>query len=341
MGLRWPVLLHSKWPPTPESERPLKLVPYGVTGREFLDDATRNPVPVGWRPRAEDRVAALATWKASLVEELARVAWPRFVRSLGGWRPEDTAYAGMEDLTRADLGLLPALQDLLQQIPYGERTHRKFFEAEDAATFGSFHNEYDATLPIMAYRLLPQLIHRGLSDCVGSLVIQLKEEFQRPRAFQLAFRNEQPYFRLATRSADHPSFPSGHGLQGLVGTMHAYLSLRRLGYDLTEDQRAALVRLATHIGDRRVMAGVHYPSDSVGSWIVALRLVENVVAASEIAEARRFVAQAILASPVHAALAKVSGAEPHTAMWRLLDTLMAQAMPRTPGRPDAAPPEAA
>jgi hypothetical protein len=251
----------------------------------------------------------------------------------------------MEDLTRADLGMLPALQAQLQHAPHGQRTHRKFFEAEDAATFGSFHHdEYDATLPMMAYRLLPALIHRGLSDCAGSLVIQLKEQFQRPRAFQLGFGNPNDYFRLATRSADHPSFPSGHALQGhalqgLVGTMHACLSLQRLGYGLAEAQRTALARLATDIGDRRVMAGVHYPSDSLGSWIVALRLVEHVVPAAEAGAARRFLAEAILASPVHAALAKAATG-PHRAMWQLLGTLMAQARPRTPGRPGAAPPEA-
>lgn len=43
-------------------------------------------------------------------------------------------------------------------------------------------------------------------------------------------------------------------------------------------QIEALEQFGVDIGDRRVFAGVHYPSDNLSSWILALRLGREVFA---------------------------------------------------------------
>lgn len=310
---------------------PHDLRPYGRTAEEYLQDAARNPVPEGWQRGVAARADRLAHWLRGTEQKLATVAWPRFDPARGDWKTEDAAYASMQALTADDFEVMGRIQaagflDRPASPQARGRTHREFFMVEDTGTFGGFHADYDASLPVMAQRVLPALIHRGLSECAGSLVIQLKEVFQRPRAFQTAlWQNRTGLWRLGTRSADHPSFVSGHAMQGLVGTMHAWLSLRRLGYELDRVSEAALAQLAAHIGDRRVMAGVHYPSDSVASWIVALDLVEHVVPAEDTPHARRFLAAAIAGSPVHQALVGFAPGSAHAAMWRELGALMGPA----------------
>jgi hypothetical protein len=51
-----------------------------------------------------------------------------------------------------------------------------------------------------------------------------------------------------------------------------------------------LGQFGVDIGDRRVFAGVHYPSDNMASWIMALRLVKEEVPDQRVF---RFLANAI------------------------------------------------
>ena len=44
----------------------------------------------------------------------------------------------------------------------------------------------------------------------------------------------------------------------------------------------ALLQLAVDIGDRRVFAGIHYPSDAIASWIVVKTLADHVFRNSEV-----------------------------------------------------------
>jgi hypothetical protein len=43
-------------------------------------------------------------------------------------------------------------------------------------------------------------------------------------------------------------------------------------------REASLAQYMVDIGDRRVFAGVHYPSDNIASWIMALSLMPEVYA---------------------------------------------------------------
>lgn len=61
---------------------------------------------------------------------------------------------------------------------------------------------------------------------------------------------------------------SGHCFEAAMGGLSAFHRAQDLGCG-----SRVLDTLAQHaidVGDRRVLAGVHYPSDNISSWIVAL-----------------------------------------------------------------------
>jgi hypothetical protein len=61
---------------------------------------------------------------------------------------------------------------------------------------------------------------------------------------------------------------SGHALQGLTYLISAVLDAHP---PLSGHNLATAKALAVDIGDRRVFAGVHFPSDNLASWLVALK----------------------------------------------------------------------
>jgi hypothetical protein len=58
------------------------------------------------------------------------------------------------------------------------------------------------------------------------------------------------------------------------------------------------MQYAVDFGDRRVMAGVHYPSDNLGSWLLALDLIPRVCSPDTGAEVKRRIWTAISARSV-------------------------------------------
>ena len=54
------------------------------------------------------------------------------------------------------------------------------------------------------------------------------------------------------------------------------------GEELTISQWKALQQYAVDMGDRRVFAGVHYPSDNLSSWLMVMRVANHVFVRSEV-----------------------------------------------------------
>ena len=93
---------------------------------------------------------------------------------------------------------------------------------------------------------------------------------------QMAIRFDVSDFRYheAVTSLS-PSMCSGHCLQSSVcvgGSIEAAIGV----LNLTPEVKAALGQWAVDIGDRRVFAGVHFPSDNLCSWITFLRMADYV-----------------------------------------------------------------
>jgi len=101
----------------------------------------------------------------------------------------------------------------------------------------------------------------------GSLIMQLKSHYQRPRPYQVSWYSKQPLHPMPTFSGQSPSFPSGHASQG-----------RFLTKVITQDhpsKRIELSKLSEQISKSRILMGVHYPSDNVFGEEIACELFKE------------------------------------------------------------------
>jgi hypothetical protein len=269
--------------------------PYGLmTFEDVSDMKTAKLFPNDWKGVPGSQAPLDTQWKQWLeatVHLINDVLWPTYDMSAGSWQGKSSNK--MEQLTRTDLGLLANLQSVSRQmldqqiagnVP-GRSTHRELFRIEDggAEGFGTYFGEYDAEFPLLLLKKLPQLIMTGLDAKSLNTDLQVKQRLQRPRAYQtalvLGFTN---LFNLTALSAHTPSMCSGHCLQGLLALGACMERFELDAEPLKNHSWSALEQYAVDIGDRRVMAGVHYPSDNLCSWLIALRLADYVYASPRI-----------------------------------------------------------
>ena len=191
----------------------------------------------------------------------------------------------MERLTRIDLKLCHALHPHLEDIVPGTTiTNRSMFETEDPSggTPGTLIAAY-SSFPYRIAEKIPRIMAASLDAKAAPAAPQLKSIIERPRPYQTALLlGISNYLWLRATSADSPSMVCGHcyeGAQMVGGLMERLLAE---GEDLNDSQWEALQQYAVDMGDRRVMAGVHYPSDNLSSWLMVMRLANHVFAYQEV-----------------------------------------------------------
>tara|TARA_Y100001972_G_scaffold127415_1_gene184134 strand:+ start:2727 stop:3389 length:663 start_codon:yes stop_codon:yes gene_type:complete len=100
---------------------------------------------------------------------------------------------------------------------------------------------------------------------LGGLVMQLKNHYQRPRPFQVAYYTNQPLHPFETQSGNTPSYPSGHAMQGKF--------LTKIISSHYPKKKIELTRLSEMISDSRIIMGVHYESDNKFGELIANKLL--------------------------------------------------------------------
>jgi hypothetical protein len=226
-------------------------------------------IPLDWRLSDSE----WWKWLTALVDDIGSLIWPKYAP--GAW--SDATVGRILD---ADFALL---KELRHYIGYPIKSvsptivqHGDFFKEEDDTNiaFGSSYKHYDPTLPAQVSECLPTVLTAGIVDKVGSLDLLLKLVFQRPRAYQVAFLQGRKGFTYqSAASANSPSLVSGHCLQASLAGCTAFAAFRN---SMTPDSIELLKQFTVDVGDRRVFAGVHYPSDNLSSWYTALQLVPYV-----------------------------------------------------------------
>jgi hypothetical protein len=219
------------------------------------------------------------------------------------------------ELTMTDLGLLTGqlLANMNASIAVpgavDEREHWELYQAEDAI------DPSKSIADTLRY-YAPFLVAALGGECRGSIdvgwvrklssgfIFHVKNRFQRPRAYQTSvLLGEFPDFayELALTGCT-PSFISGHCLQALMSCAYLHDRLIASGYEFRPTEEESLAQWAADVGDRRVFAGVHYPSDSMGSWLTALWLAPHVFAEASGERALGFLIDAIGRSTVYRAV---------------------------------------
>jgi hypothetical protein len=100
------------------------------------------------------------------------------------------------------------------------------------------------------------------------LLLSLKFQYGRPRPKQLAFMYGLDLKPYDTRTADTPSYPSGHAFQAFL---LAYVLGRKY---LAHANR--LERIAMKVGQSRMDLGVHFPSDVETAKVFAFQAAQAV-----------------------------------------------------------------
>jgi hypothetical protein len=278
--------------------------PWGNLDAETLYEIREHRIPADWLP-ADGSPPTTENWAAFIEDVLTvigAVLWPRYQAGVSSW---DTNT--IRELFRVDFELMESLalqfEKPITSLFATSVTHSQLFldeDNDDEFGLGVGYERYDPTLPV-ARQGLVELLRKGVARKAGTTSHQLKQELQRPRAYQVALLLNRPFVHHFAATASTPSMISGHCLQGVMAACNAYSALKS---QMSTGSIRVMGHFCVDIGDRRVMAGVHYPSDNLSSWYTALRLLPQVFAKGEADDVKKFLWDAISTkSVVYAAIA--------------------------------------
>lgn len=263
--------------------------PYGDMNVDDMSVIMNPGKPKGWRGNQ----ISYEAWFKRTLETIQELLWPVFDAKTKTW--VGTSKAWMEKLTMEDLTLMRKLYtDIPETIDqpicapdglYPLKTHHELFSEEDlhVTNWGVSYTTYDKTFTDVQVKKMVAIITNALGKSEGGSILRMKYLLRRPRPYQtallLGFHDFTYYEAL---SADTPSMCHGHCAQGLllVGAVMERFLLS--GTQLTPDSWRALEQFAVDIGDRRVLARVHYPSDLLSSWLMVMSMASYVFAMREV-----------------------------------------------------------
>ncbi|MGB0844992.1 MAG: phosphatase PAP2 family protein [Alphaproteobacteria bacterium] len=256
--------------------------PYGVFADHYAETVEPNNLaPFRWLGSPLDREETYSVWKAKVLGDISHTLWPLWFREKSAWI--DPNHDHMLALTHADFDLMSKLteQDQLEQKPAVSspseklKTHLDYFQDEDENDFGgdflAYCSEFDET-DERHIRKTNQFIR----SYYGSISIQFKNEIQRPRAYQTSLMLGKSFNMKLAKSAVTSSMSSGHCFQGCMFGCLVYERWLNANKLPSSAELNALKQFTVDIGDRRVFAGVHYPSDNLSSWLMTLMLIPKV-----------------------------------------------------------------
>lgn len=211
-------------------------------------------------------------------------------------------------LTRVDLGILIDLRtqkywtQVIDATPPVATKHSQLFNDEDDGLSEKTVVKY---CPAGSFRwndlsLLLSTKDQMLRDYMGTIHITLKRKFQRPRPHQaaailLTVADAKKIQFEGARSGATPAFISGHAFENGLSYLGVLRALKTSG--ASAPALGACAHMITDIGDRRVFAGVHYPSDSLASWLL---LANTLAHHRELRELAKPLATQLKKSPVYA-----------------------------------------
>ncbi len=258
--------------------------PWGFMPQDNLAAAAKTVPPPDWIGGQ----SSFLKWRNDTLQFIQDSIWPVFDPQSMSWTGKSVPT--MKALTIADLDLLrnlytssPDPLTLPISAPAGlppRPTQQALFQDEDVMVpkWGRFFRNYDRSLSDSDVLDLLAIFKAAYLGKVNS-ILWLKTKLQRPRPWQMAMiLGYSDFACYEALSADTPSMVCGHCSQALLALGGVMEDRIRTGTSMTSANWGALQQLAVDIGDRRVLARVHYPSDSIASWIMILKMSEFIFA---------------------------------------------------------------
>lgn len=273
--------------------------PYGIFSGFYRKlGEGENKVMLDWRPQAPtaDRLASFKAWRQAEIDLIKDYLWPVYNRTTRAWDGKAAGHAAavseLEIAIMVDRLQKPgafALDDT-PQTPLAiddMPTHRTQYRLEDRQGSkviepGGNIGDYDRTLTPAEVERVIQVTHHAFVGTYGigakiSGMFWVKTQLSRPRPYQAAMLVGRDDLVVEIgNTAFHSAMMSGHALQGLLLASAAYEDWLDQYQSPSADRLASLAQYAVDWGDRRVFAGVHYPTDNICSWGLALSLIPHV-----------------------------------------------------------------
>ena len=271
------------------------------------------------RPKDWTNAKLWKKWLDNIASALEDNLWPSFNQKTLMWKGKATPTAVA--LTTEEIAFMSDFHKRLDTFVAGQSTsgfikHRTLFAHEDEKIGDKLEiYNFESSKFFDQYRgdrSRNEWFDAAIERNAMAPVLDLKTRFQRPRPYQCSVLLKLTKFKQEfSHSFITPSLPSGHCFQAIMGLLELYMRLKHASASnkgLIGSPSSIMVDLAVyaaHIGDRRVMAGLHYPTDNMASWYFAYELAKKLriddFPAS--AEAEEFVKCSVKKSLVYADLA--------------------------------------
>jgi hypothetical protein len=258
---------------------PINIPPYGVINQDGATYLAGRPIPAGFRVKPSSTLVSDAIewekWLETLANEMADFLWPIYEN--GAWKGKSSSNA--EALTRADLQLMQTLTPKIDERIIGNNSltvlQRAAFKQEDDAPPGPSFAYYQPRMPAVLSEELGKVIMVGGANIARPASQALKRLFQRPRPQHMALLMGMEDLKVqASITAITPAMISGHCIQGTMALAHVIFSMGE-ALNTIAGSSDDIEKYLIDTGDRRVYAGLHYPSDNLGSWYVSLRMCDH------------------------------------------------------------------
>lgn len=271
------------------------LPPYGLFSTHLRNLAQRSDPMSDWLPEldVDERKRRFVSWRDSARDQIASVIWPFFsFNSAGSGNPWNGI--PISDATKIVEDELQIMIDEFQTSPpyiyrdaptvsdpeFG-KSHLRQFYVEDHPNQPAAINLRDYVDGLTDDQFAEARVAVDTAYSTRKLpgIFWFKHEFMRTRPYQAALiLGYNDFINFGALSARHSSLYSGHCLEGMIisgAIAEPWLKTPNL---YNPAQLQALSQFAVDFGDRRVFAGVHYPSDNVGSWVLTLQLSKYIFA---------------------------------------------------------------
>lgn len=269
--------------------------PYGVfSGRYRTLGDDEDAVMPHWMPDAdlEERVRTFKKWRNKQLKEISEFLWPRYDRVNRDWIGGASSFA--LEATTAEInaiidefrsGVFEQLRKPSTKLMASDmKDHLFHFQIEDDVKrpSGETIRQYDKTLSDSEYENIRIVIDNAIGGGVGPArkvtgLFWLKTELVRPRPYQSAMLVDRDDFTCEiAHTSFHSSIISGHCIQGMMLGCAVLEDWLNNEIDYSEDRADALAQYMVDWGDRRVFAGVHYPTDNIASWTLAMALIPHI-----------------------------------------------------------------
>jgi hypothetical protein len=222
----------------------------------------------------------------------------------------------MVNLTEADLDLLETLrvpleQQVIRDLPIVHApflqsplclSHFGFFVLEDGRRDSTDKSHgpmddyglFDTSIKPEVWKRFTNIFWKGIEQKDGTANFQFKERFQRPRPYQMARLFGRPSFSHEyAQTSVSSSLQSGHALHALMGVSRVMETILEEKIPFSTNNWEILKQFAVDFGDRRVMAGVHYCTDNLASWIVFMSMADSVLELPHLQTVKGHIADAI------------------------------------------------